>query len=308
MRPPQLAPPVSLEPILVPGTACPRLVAALAEELACDVAEVDTKRFPDGEVYTRIVSSIEGKAVILVQSTCPNDNLVELLLLQDAAKEAGAGKVVSVIPYYGYARQDQVFKPGEAVSSRAIARALATTADAVITVDPHKEHILDFFFDGAHSVSAVPQLAEALGQWGVDAILAPDKGARDRAERAAAQLGVQFDHLEKVRLGPTEVRMEAKEMDVAGKRVAIVDDMIASGGTMITAAKQLKAQGAEAVYAACTHGLFTGGAVPKLLAGGIDRVLCTDSLETDADQVSCAPAIAAQIRQILGTAPPALAQ
>ena len=247
-------------------------------------------------MYARIKSDVEGKHVILVQTTAPNENLIELLLLQDAAQGHHAAKVTSVIPYYGYARQDQVFHPGEAVSSRAVARALATTADAVITVDPHKEHILDFFFDGAHSVSAVPQLADELGSWGVDAILAPDKGARDRAERAAAQLGVPFDHLEKTRLSATEVVMKTKDLDVAGKKVAIVDDMIASGGTMITAAKQLKEQGATAVYAACTHGLFTGGAVPKLLAGGIDRVLCTDTVEAEGcDSISAAKAIADRI-------------
>lgn len=285
---------MSLERVIVSGTASTELAAALSKELGADLAETDIKRFPDGEVYARIVTPVEGKHVVLVQTTAPNNNLVELLLLQDAAKEAGAAKVTSVIPYYGYARQDQVFKPGEAVSSRAVARALATTADSVITVDPHKEEILDFFFQGAHSVSAVPQLCATLKEWGVDLILAPDKGARNRAKLAADILGVPYDHLEKVRLGPTEVRMEAKDMDVAGKRVAIVDDMIASGGTMITAAAQLKEQGATAVYAACTHGVYTGGAVPKLLAGGIDRVLCTDTLDgRDGDVTSAAPAIAA---------------
>lgn len=285
---------MSLERVIVSGTASVELAAALSNELGADLAETDIKRFPDGEVYVRIVTPVEGKHVVLVQTTAPNNNLVELLLLQDAAKEAGAAKVTSVIPYYGYARQDQVFKPGEAVSSRAVARALATTADSVITVDPHKEEILDFFFQGAHSVSAVPQLCASLKEWGVDLILAPDKGARNRAKLAADILGVPYDHLEKVRLGPTEVRMETKDMDVAGKRVAIVDDMIASGGTMITAAAQLKQQGAVAVYAACTHGVYTGGAVPKLLAGGIDRVLCTDTLDgRDGDVTTAAPAIAA---------------
>jgi ribose-phosphate pyrophosphokinase len=285
---------VSLERVVIAGTASPTLAKELAKQLGVPLAETDIKRFPDSEVYVRIVTPLEGKHAILVQTTAPNNNLVELLLLQDAAKEAGAAKVTSVIPYYGYARQDQVFKSGEAVSSRAVARALATTADSVITVDPHKEEILDFFFQGAHSVSAIPQLCARLKEWGVDAVLAPDKGARNRAQRAAEILGVAFDHLEKVRLGPTEVRMEAKDMDVAGKRVAIVDDMIASGGTMIKAAAQLKEQGAIAVYAVCTHGVYTGGAVPKLLAGGIDRVLCTDTLEDcEGDVTSAAPAIAA---------------
>ena len=283
-----------MEPIVVAGTASQALAGRLADLLDAPLADTDIRRFPDLEVYARIKSDVEGKHVILVQTTAPNENLIELLLLQDAAQGHHAAKVTSVIPYYGYARQDQVFHPGEAVSSRAVARALATTADSVVTIDPHKEHILDFFFDGAHSFSAVPQLADELGRWGVDCILAPDKGARDRAEGAAKQLGVAFDHLEKTRLSATDVRMEAKDLDVAGKRVAIVDDMIASGGTMITAAKQLKQQGAKVVYAACTHGLFTGDAVPKLLAGGIDRFLCTDTVQASGcDVISAAPAVAA---------------
>ncbi len=287
---------MSLPLVVVPGSASLTLATRLADELGAELAETDIHRFPDGEVYARIVSEIEGKHAILVQTTAPNDNLIELLLLQDAAREHGAAKITSVIPYYGYARQDQVFKPGEAVSSRAVARALATTADQVITVDPHKEAILDFFFDGAHSVTAIPQLAKKLGDWGVEVILAPDKGARAHANEAAALLGIPCDHMEKTRLGPTEVVMKAKDLDVAGKSVAIVDDMIASGGTMITAATQLKQQGASKVYAVCTHGIFTGGAIPKILAGGIDRILCTDTIHTDGcDTVSAAPAIAAQL-------------
>lgn len=294
MRRARLARPVSLETILVAGTASRTLGPRLADAIGCDLAKTEIRRFPDLEVYARILDDVEGRHAVICQTTAPNENLVELLLLQDAVQEMGAARVTSVVPYYGYARQDRVFKPGEAVSSRAIARALATTTDSVITVDPHKEEILDFFFQGAHSVSAVPQIAEELGRWGVDAVLAPDRGARDRAERAAGQLGVPFDHLEKTRLGPNEVRIEPKDLDVEGMRVAIVDDMIASGGTMIKAADQLKDNGASKVYAACTHGLFTGDAVPKLLASGIDRVLCTDSIDVDGcDVVSAAPAIAA---------------
>jgi ribose-phosphate pyrophosphokinase len=108
--------------------------------------------------------------------------------------------------------------------------------------------------------------------------------------------------LEKTRISAVEVRMAAKDLDVRGKRVAIVDDLIASGGTMLTAAQQLKAQGATAVYAACTHGLFTGNALPRLLSDGIDRVLCTDTWlpgPCSCDCVSAAPAVAAFLRPTL---------
>jgi ribose-phosphate pyrophosphokinase len=188
------------------------------------------------------------------------------------------------------------------VSSRAAGQAIAAAADRVVTVDPHKLDVLRFMGGKATAVSAVPQVAAELGRWGVDAVLAPDKGALDRATEAAALLKVPVDHLEKTRLSATEVRMAPKSLDVRGKRVAIVDDLIASGSTMVQAAKQLKANGAAAVYAACTHGLFTGNALPSILGGGVDRVLCTDTFLSgpcSCDSVSAAPAVAAVLRPTL---------
>lgn len=282
-----------MDRVVVSGRASHGLAATLAAEIEARHVETEVREFPDGEVYVRLDGDVDGTEVIVVQSTRTNTDFVELLLLQDAAHEAGATKVISVIPYYGYSRQDQVFKPGEAVSARAIARALYATANEMVIVDPHKLHILDFFPGVSRGVSAVGILGAKLEQWGVDAVLAPDAGARDRAQAAAEALGVPFDHLEKTRLSATEVKMAAKDLDVSGKRVAIIDDMIASGGTMATAAAQLKEHGAKAVYAACTHGIFTEGAVQRLLDAGIDRVLCTDTVEgVECDVVSAAPAIA----------------
>ena len=162
-------------------------------------------------------------------------------------------------------------------------------------MDPHKEEILQFLGGRARAVSAVGILADELKRWGIDTVLAPDKGARARAEEAARRIGCPVDHLEKTRLSATEVRMAPKGLDVRGRRVAIVDDLIASGSTMVQAAQQLKQQGATEVVAACTHGLFTGNAIPRMLAGGIDRVLCTDTYLTgpcSCDTVSAAPAVA----------------
>lgn len=283
-------------PVVVAGSASPGFASALADALGCDVLEAERKDFPDGEVYVRIPDEVQGRHAVVVQSTTPNDNLLELLFLQDACHEAGARKVTTVVPYFAYARQDQCFRPGEGVSARAVARAIYPTANHLILVDPHKKHLLDFFPGVANAVTAVPQLCERLQQWGVEAVLAPDAGARDRAELAAEVLGVECDHLEKTRHSATEVTIQTKDLDVSGKTVAILDDMIASGGTMLEAAKQLKAQGATQVIAACTHGVFTQGAVERLLGGGIDKLLCTDTLEgADCDTVSAAPAVAQEL-------------
>lgn len=283
-----------MQPVVIAGSAGSPFAARLALDLGCPLLRGETKRFPDGESYVRLLDAVAGRSAIIVQSTAPDTNLVELLLWQDAAWEAGARTVTSVIPYLGYARQDRAFQPGEAVSSRAAAKAIAASTDRVIAVDPHKEEILQFFGGKAESVSAVPQLAARLAEWKVDTVLAPDKGARDRAEAAARHIGARVDHLEKTRLSATEVVMKTKELDVRGARVAIVDDIIASGATMASAARQLKAQGAAAVFAACTHGLFTGTSAAKLHAGGIDRILATDTCPPlDGIEVtSAAPAVA----------------
>ncbi len=290
-----------MPPLVVAGSASAPFATRLATTLGTTLVPGEAKRFPDGEGYVRLLAPVKGHDLIVAQSTAPDANLVELLLWLDAAREAGARSLTAAIPYLGYARQDRLFQPGEAISSRAAARAIAAACDRVVTVDPHKEEVLQFFGGKARSVTAVPQLAATLGAWGVDAILAPDKGARDRAASAATLLRVPVDHLEKTRLSATEVRMAPKEMDVRGKRVAIVDDLIASGGTMLTAARQLKQQGATAVYAAATHGLFTGNALPGLLAGGIDRILVTDTWlpgPCSCDLVSAAPAVAEALKLV----------
>lgn len=279
------------------GSASKPFATALAADMAAPLVDADIRRFPDGEAYVRVLGDVRGTDLAIVQATTPDAHLVEMLLLADAAREAGARRLTAVVPYLGYARQDRAFAPGEAVSSRATLRALASGFDRLVTVDPHKPDVLRFFGD-ADAATAVPQLAAELARWGIDLVLAPDKGARDRAEAAARLAGVPVDHMEKTRLSATEVRMAAKELDVRGRRVAIVDDLIASGGTMATAALQLKAQGATQVYAACTHGVFTDDAVPRLLGSGIDRLLATDTLphRPGCHTVSAAPAVAGLLR------------
>ncbi len=285
-------------PTIIPGSASGPFAEALARETGALRLAVESKRFADGELYVRLLGPV-GNHALVVQSTPTAESLIELILLQDAARESGAKHVTTVVPYFGYARQDRAFQPGEPLSARAVARAVGAGCDDVVTVDPHKPSLLSHFGVPARMVSAVPQIASVLKSWGVDTVLAPDKGARDRAEEAARLIGAGVDHLEKTRISSTEVVMKAKALDVRGKRVAIVDDLIASGGTMVTAAKHLKAQGAASVVAACTHGLFTGNALPRLLDGGIDRVLCTDTLLSgpcNCDVVSAAPAVAAALR------------
>jgi ribose-phosphate pyrophosphokinase len=274
------------------GSSSHRTAKELAGILGADLVGLDRKVFPDGEVYIRTQQPLKDEHVVIVQSTYPTNALIELLFLEEAAHDQGASEISVVVPYYAYSRQDRVFNAGEIVSAKAIAELIELKADRFITVDPHKEHILGFFGIEAHGVSAVPLLAKHLESKGVDTVLAPDKGALDRAQFAAKCLGADFDYMEKTRLSGTEVVMKAKSLDVRGKTVAIIDDIISTGGTIATAAAELKRQGAKRVIAACTHGLFLNGAIERLRATGCDEVVCTDTLETGASSVGCAPVIA----------------
>lgn len=286
--------------VVVAGTASKDLAQKAADLLKAKLVEPEAKTFPDGERYVRIAPKIEGTALV-VQSTWPDANLVELMFLLDAARSAGAKRVLAAVPYFAYARQDRRFQDGEALSAKVIAQAIGRLCDGVVTVDPHKELLVDFFGVPARHESAVPQLAEEFRRLDVDTVLAPDKGAMVRATKAAEILGCQVDHLEKTRLSSTEVVIKAKSLDVRGQRVAILDDMISTGGTMATAIRELKRQGAGFVAAACTHGLFVSDAASKLKAAGADEILATDTLPNPFAKVTAAPALAQGYKFLEGT-------
>lgn len=282
--------------IIVGGSSSRRLSEALARQMGCGLAGLETKKFPDGETYVRLHQDVKGEDVVLVQNAYPDDRVIELFLLQDAIEEAGARHLVTVIPYYGYARQDKMFNPGEAVSARAIAGHLELDTDEIILVDVHTEKILDWFDVDARNVTAMHELGAYLKNTGVDIVISPDKGGIERAKAAAIAADCDFDYLEKTRIDSHTVEMKPLKSDVRGQKVAIVDDIISTGGTIMTAAKQLRAGGATRVYAACTHGLFLQESLNKL-RGVCDEVVATDTLEGAASVVSVAPEIAKAIRE-----------
>jgi len=277
--------------IVVGGSASKSLSGELASTLGAELAEIEIKRFPDTECYVRLNSDVKGKLVVVVQNTYPDANAVELFLLQNAARNAGAEQVVTVVPYYGYARQDKLFREGESVSASAMARHVQLGCDKVVTVDIHDKGTLSAFNVPVIDVSGMPALAHCLSGLEPDVILSPDKGAVGRAKEVADILGVPWDHMEKTRLDGSTVEMKAKSLDVQGKKVAITDDIIATGGTIVTATKHLIEQGAVEVYAACTHGLFTSNALDRL--GPVcTKVISTDTLENETSVCTVAGEVA----------------
>jgi len=277
--------------MILSGTASESVAEDLSKELNVPIINSISKRFPDDELYVRIHDDIKNEEILIVQTTYPDKNIMELFLLQDAAKESGAKKITVVIPYFGYARQDTKFKDGEPISAKAMAQLISLKADKAITVDPHKEHILKFFTIPAFSTSAVNEIASYFKDKEIDMVLAPDKGALNRATKASKIIGCDFDYMEKTRLDGETVEIKPKSLESEGKNVAIIDDIISTGGTMAKSINQLKKQGANKVYVACTHGLFAGEAVKKLKNAGVEEIISTDTIQSEFSKVKIAPCI-----------------
>jgi len=282
--------------MIVSGAASQVLAARLATELGEPLAAVEYDRFPDGETLATVPEFDADRAVV-VATTATNDAWVELLQLQDAVREAGASEVVTVVPYMGYARQDQSFADGQPISARAMARALSTGTDRAVLVNPHENSVADFFGCHVTVCDAAGRLAEPLPEGLADPLfLSPDAGAVGLAEAVRdAYGGGEVDFFEKIRHSGTDVEISPSDADTGGRDVAIVDDIIATGSTMSEAVAHLTADGADRVFATCVHPLLVGNARLKLERAGIDRIIGTDTVERDVSTVSVAPIVAAAV-------------
>ena len=277
--------------MIVSGSATQTLAAALADATGEALAGVEFERFPDGEGIVR-VDGVDDRAIV-VASTVSDAAHVELLQLQDAVREAGASEVTTVLPYMGYARQDESFETGQPVSARAVARAISSGTDRVLTVNPHEEGVCDHFSVPAEAVDAAGCLAAPLPQLSDPLFLAPDAGAVDLAETVADAYGRGgVDYFEKTRHSGTEVEIEPSDAAVADRDVVLVDDIVATGSTMSESVAVVNARGADRVYVTCVHPLLVRDAQLKLARAGVEAVFGTDTVERPASEVSVAPAVA----------------
>jgi ribose-phosphate pyrophosphokinase len=276
--------------MILPGSDSQSLAAALARELGDPLAPVEYERFADGEGLVR--APFDADRAVVVASTVSDEAHVELLQLQDVARQQ-ADDVVTVLPYMGYGRQDDAFREGEPVSARAMARAISTGTDRVLLVNPHEPAVADFFDVPCTVVDAAPRLAEPLPtDLSNPLFLAPDASATDLAESVREAYGTgTTDHFEKHRDRDTgEVSMAPSETAVEGQDVVLVDDIVATGGTMSEAIAQL--DDPAAVYVTCVHPVLAGSARTRLARAGVDGVWGTDTVEREVSAVSVAPTLA----------------
>jgi ribose-phosphate pyrophosphokinase len=261
------------------------------------------KVFPDGESYVRLDGSVQDENVAIVQTTCPptqDGRLFQLAFMADAARRNGAVKVLAVVPYLAYARQDKMFLAGEGVSIETVARMLkAAGVDELVTVNIHSEHALKQFPFPTKTVSAIPLLAQYFVQRGIKGAfaLSPDKGAMSIAKQAQGVLGGDAGHLDKQRDRYTgQTKQTAKNLNLKDQTVIIFDDIISTGGTIVGAAKILREKGAKHIFCACVHGLLVGDAEKRILNAGVEEIVGTDSIPGSVSKVSLAPLLSQELR------------
>ena len=271
---------------LLSGIASRKLMEDIARYLEVVPAESIVSRFSDGEIRVQILENVRGDDVFIVQSTQPPaDNLMELLLLIDAARRASASRVTAVIPYFGYARQDRKDQPRVPISSKLVANLIERAgADRVLTVDLHAEQIQGFFDIPVDNLYATPIFKEYFGHLDPEryVIVSPDIGSIKRARHIANKLGnLPIALVDKRRPSPNRAEVINIVGEVSGKDLLIVDDIIDTGSTLCEAAKALKNKGANLIRAAATHGLFSGNAGEKIDQAPIDEVVITDTLTVE---------------------------
>lgn len=281
---------------IIGGPASQLLAGRVSEILKNNLLVIEFRKFPDGELYTRVLDKFSGDDVTIIQSTVTDSDFVSLLQLIDACSDVS--RINVVIPYMGYARQDKQFKPGEPVSARAIARSIK--ADTVYTINIHDESVLDHFDAKAVNLDATPVIGKYIKNLKLKdpLIISPDDGAIGLAKNASKDMGIDYDFLEKTRLSGDTVSIKPKNLAVKGRDVIILDDIISTGGTMAETITLLRSLGAHDVYTACVHPVLSNNAVLKLFKAGVKAIIATDTIDKGVSVVSAAPVIAEAIRNI----------
>ena len=301
--------------MLVSGRANPGLAGKIGDKLGVELSPITLKTFANGEVYCRFEESVRGADVFIVQPTCGNtdtglsgnDALMELMVMIDAAVGGSAHRVIAVTPWYGYSRQDKKSAPREPISARLVARMLeAAGIDRIVTMDLHSGQIQAFFQKPCDHMTALFMLTQYFSDLGLEdlVVVAPDAGRVKLNKRFASKIGADLAILNKDRPAQQVAEISYVIGDVAGKTALIVDDIIDTAGTLKAAAQAVHDAGARRVYAAATHGVFSGNAWKNLAAANFEQIVVTDTIPLrpgapdNVTVLPCADLLANSVRQI----------
>ncbi len=294
---------------IVTGNANPTLARRIAAQLEIPLTKCQVGRFSDGEVEVQINENIRGADLFVVQPTnAPAENLMELLMIIEAARRASAMRITAVMPYYGYARQDRKDRPRVPITAKLVANLITTAgADRIITMDLHAGQIQGFFdlpHDHLYSSILVNDYVRSLNLKDLT-VVTPDVGSIKLARATATALNAELAIVDKRRPKPNVSQVMNLIGDVEGRNILIRDDMIDTGGTICQAAQHLKDEGALEIYAACTHGVLSGKAIELIEKSPIQKMIITDSIDQShrapspkLEILTCAELIGEAIRRI----------
>jgi ribose-phosphate pyrophosphokinase len=297
---------------LLTGNANPQLARAIADYLGVPLTPTEVGRFSDGEIWVRIAESVRGADVFVLQPTCPptSDTIIELLIILDALKRASARRITAVVPYFGYARQEKKVKPREPITAKLMADVITMAgASRVLTVDLHTLSIQGFFNIPVDNLPAGPILAqdmEARGLGGdATVVVSPDVGGVGTAKALADRLNSGLAIIAKRRPGANQVEILEVIGELKGKRAILLDDIIDTGGSIVSAAAAIAERGAREVYAYATHPVLSDEAAARLQASPICEVVVTDTIPVPPEKrlpkvrvLSVAPLLAEAIRRV----------
>ena len=270
------------------GQAHPEMSRQVADYLGLSLGKLATQRFPDGELLVRIEEDVRGRDVFLIQPTCPpaNDHLMELLIFLDCARRASAARITAVMPYFGYARQDRKDEGRVPITAKLVANLISTSgAERVLTMDLHAAQVQGFFDIPVDNLYAEPVLSRYYAERDfADLVLvSPDPGNAKRARQYAQRLGGELAIIDKRRVSGRDVSLGRIIGDVRDKTVLMMDDMITTAGTICSAARLCKDEGAREVYVGATHGILCSPAVERVQAAPIDELVVTNTVPVPAE-------------------------
>ena len=267
------------------GNASRRLAQSICDRLQVPLGDADVGRFEDGEVSVRFNENIRGSDVFVVQATgAPADNLMELLVMLDAAKRASARRVTAVMPYFGYARQDRKDQPRAPISAKLVANIITVAgADRALCMDLHSAQIQGFFDIPFDHLYAAPVLIDYFAQKELAdlVVMAPDVGGVKMARAYAKRLGADLALADKRRPRPDSVEIMNIIGDVKGKNVVLFDDVVTTASTLCQAAEAIRADGARDIYAGVTHGVLSASAHERIARSPIKELVVTDTVQHD---------------------------
>lgn len=268
--------------LLLSGSANRPLAEEIAQQLDTQLCKVTLKRFADGEIFVRIDENVRGRDVYVINSTNPPaENMMELLILMDAARRASAARITAVMPYFGYARQDRKDQPRVAISAKLMANMVSVAgADRVLSIDFHQHQLQGFFDLPVDHLYAAPIFVNHYRQKNLEdlVVVAPDVGSAKMARGFAKRLNGSLAIIDKRRTGPNVAEVLNVVGDVAGKNCILADDMIDTGGTMAEAVHALKALGARDIFICATHALLSGPAVQRLSESPVTEIAVTNTI------------------------------